>query len=656
VQPLPPLESLAEQPPVPTLTVGRDPGNQVVVADPLVSRFHARIDLSRPPVIHDLDSFRGTFVNGERVQGPVLLTPGAEVLVSTRSLRWDGQALAPAPAVRDQAFYAESLAFDVKGRRLLDDVSFKLAPASLTAVIGPSGAGKSTLLGAMTGLQPATAGRVTWQDLDLYSHYEQLRFQIGLVPQQDIQHHQLKVAQALGFSAELRLPPDTSPQERAHQVSLVAGQLQLLERMDNRIGTQLSGGQRKRVSIATELLTAPPLLVLDEPTSGLDPGLDVEVMRQLRALADEGRIIVVVTHSVLALDTCDNVLVLAPGGRVAYFGDPTDVLSHFGCSSYPEVFDKLDQSRSLVRTSPPVPLAAPPAAAPIGPRVKPKPSRTTMKSHLRTLIRRNAAVVAADRLLLAMVIAMPLILGILSRVVPGQGGFSLLEAPLSPAGTVSAEEAGKRVTLLIVAAALMGTAMAIRELVSERPIFRREYAVGLSPDVYLASKIAVLGAVTFIQGVVVTIFATVGLPGPDFGGAIGLGRFELALAIGALCFTMAVVGLTLSAVLTSTEQTMPALVGVVMLQLVLSGALVGVSGRPFLEQLSWLSPARWAYAACASTVAIQRPLRAQGAELDWIAIHTPAHWMMNMGMLAILCCGCSALAVMAARRSAKSPR
>ena len=122
----------------------------------------------------------------------------------------------------------------------------------------------------------------------------------------------------------------------------MADQLQLTARLDNRIGTQLSGGQKKRVSIATELLTAPPLLFLDEPTSGLDPGLDLEVMKQLRGLADGGRVVMVVTHSVLALDVCDDVMVMAPGGRIAYFGPPSGVLAHFGCASYPEVFDLLD--------------------------------------------------------------------------------------------------------------------------------------------------------------------------------------------------------------------------------------------------------------------------------------------------------------------------
>jgi hypothetical protein len=198
----------------------------------------------------------------------------------------------------------------------------------------------------------------------------------------------------------------------------------------------------------------------------------------------------------------------------------------------------------------------------------------------------------------------------------------------------------------------MGTAMTVRDLIGERAIFQREYSVGLFPDLYLASKIAVLGAASFIQGVLVTIIGTFGYPGPDFGGSLHLGRLEIALAIGALTFTMSIVGLGMSALVTASEQTMPALVGMVMLQLVLSGALVQVAGRPILEQLSWLSPARWAYAAASSTTSIQRPARQQGESLDWIALHGFGHWLLDMLMLGLLCAVAIAVARAAVRRSA----
>ncbi len=659
------------------LTIGRDLSNDIVLADPLVSRFHGRLDLGPQPVLHDLGSFNGTFVNGQRVVGAAPLTPGSEVIVGNQTFRWDGGQLVSSATTHEFTLYADGLSVVVKdGRRLLENVSFQLDPSSLTAVIGPSGAGKSTLLGTLTGLRPASHGRVIWQGHDLYQNYDQLRFQIGLVPQQDIQHPQLKVKQALGYAAELRLPPDTTPPERDARVRAVADQLQLTQRLENRIGTQLSGGQKKRVSIATELLTAPPLLFLDEPTSGLDPGLDLEVMRQLRRLADDGRVVMVVTHSVLALDVCDNVMVLAPGGRIAYFGPPSGVLDHFGVDNYPQVFDLLDDPNLWQRIpSPQEPLDTQSVSAISAP--VPAPPRQRLGKQLSTMVRRNVAVVASDRLLLAMLVLLPLVLGGLSRLVPGSAGLSLDagrtcpdrgNADVSSIGPFRCEvtddqtgasqvvdklfdagEPSQRLIVLIVAACLMGVALTIRELVSERSIFRREYAVGLSPGVYFASKIGVLGVAAFFQGLVVTFIAVVGLPGADG----ELGTLRVAFVVGLLAFTMAVLGLALSAVVTSNEQTMPALVGVIMVQLVLSGSLFAVHGRPLLEQVAWLSPSRWGYAAAAGAMGMTR-IPTERFSGDTITEAGVGHFVLAVAMLGVLCAITTVAGYFLVRRSATS--
>ncbi|WP_109508444.1 FHA domain-containing protein [Nocardioides speluncae] len=629
-----------------TLTIGRTRTNDVVIDDALVSRQHATLQLGNPAILTDLNSFNGTYVNGQRVQGSVKLGPGAEVMFGNQTFVWDGVQLTVRATRNDLTLFVEGITkvVDSGRKKLLDGVTFQLEPSSLTAVIGPSGAGKSTLLGAVTGLHPASSGNVIWQGHDLYTHYEQLRFQIGLVPQQDIQHPQLTVRQGLSYASMLRLPPDTSKQERAQRVDHVVGQMQLHRQIDNRIGTQLSGGQKKRVSIATELLTAPPLLFLDEPTSGLDPGLDRDVMNQLRKLADEGRVVMVVTHSVLALDVCNNVVVMAPGGKVAYFGPPSGVLAHFGVSDYPQVFDVLD-SPDLWQRIPPPKQAGQTGPLPAMPAGMAPPPHQSMMRQLTTLVKRDLSITVADKLLLAMLLLMPLVLGGLSRVVPGDLGLSLPSRDYT--------ELKQRLTILIVAAALMGTAVTIRELVKERAIFQREYAVGLSPGMYLLSKVMVLGTACFWQGVLVTFLATVGLPGPNDKGVLSLGWLEIAVAIGFTSFTMAVIGLAISALVTSSEQTMPTLVGLVMLQLVLSGALLPVDGRPVLEQLAWLAPARWGYAASATSVDFNLFLTPEAAEYSGLYSHTVGQWVANMTALVVLCGLSMVMAFIFVRRSSK---
>src|SRR6202008_926676 len=205
---------------------------------------------------------------------------------------------------------------------LLERISMTARPGTLTAIIGGSGAGKSTLSRLIAGYATPTSGLFTLEGHDIHTEYASLRTRIGMVPQDDVVHRQLTVNQALGYAAELRLPPDTSKADREQVVAQVLDELGLTQHADTRVET-LSGGPRKRASVALELLTGPSLLILDEPTSGLDPALDQQVMTMLRQLADAGRVVLVVTHSLTYLDVCDQVLLLAPGGKTAFCGPPS---------------------------------------------------------------------------------------------------------------------------------------------------------------------------------------------------------------------------------------------------------------------------------------------------------------------------------------------
>ncbi|HSX67009.1 ATP-binding cassette domain-containing protein [Nocardioides sp.] len=534
----------------------------------------------------------------------------------------------------------------VEGTRLLREISLELAPGTLTAVIGPSGAGKSTLLRTLTGERPCTTGRIVWDGHDLDSERELARFRIGVVPQEELLHPQLSVADELGYAAALRMPPDTSRAARSARVGDVLVRLGLEGQRGQRISS-LSGGQRKRLAIATELLTAPDLLFLDEPTTGLDPGFDRSVMEQLRDLALDGCTVVAVTHSVIGLEACDQVVVLARGGRLAHVGPPETLLGHFGCLDYPELFDLLESGEVAGATT----TVERPRLEPPGTLVV--PGRPSAAAQLLTLLRRTAATTFADRLTVAMLVVMPLLLGAVSRIVPGEAGLSLTTARALGATRVNlGEEAGQRLILLLVAACLMGAAMTVREIVKERALLRREYAVGLSPGAWVLAKALILGLLCFAQGVAVTWLALAGLPGADRDGVHGWGMGEIALVVGLLCVASAWLGLLVSALVRSTEQTMPALVALVMGQLVLSGALVQVAGRPGLEQLAWLAPARWAHAANAVSVHLERAKNGvRGAVPDPLAAYTTGRWSQDLLWLGVVALAALALTVRTVRRS-----
>ncbi|HUP99471.1 MAG TPA: ATP-binding cassette domain-containing protein [Aeromicrobium sp.] len=547
---------------------------------------------------------------------PAADQPVEPVMVETRT--------SPAPADRP-VLIARRLAVRAhSGRVLISDIDVALGPKSLTAVIGPSGAGKSTLLHSLAGQIPPADGGVWWLGHHLHDEYLDLRTQIGFVPQEEIQHPQLGVRQSLTFSARLRLPDSTTRGALHQRVDDVIAQVGMEAEQRQRIGSQLSGGQKKRVSIATELLTAPPLLFLDEPTSGLDPGRDRTIMHQLRQLADDGRVVVVATHSVLGLDLCDTVVVMARGGRLAYAGPPEGLLEHFQCTDYPEMFDLLETPDGLPRTP-----ASASAMSSSRRSMIASPTRSAGRQFV-TLVRRNLALLFADRMHLTMLLAMPLVLAALSRIVQGEHGLGLWK---DGQGVFHAMEANQRLTILIIAAALMGTAMSIRELVQERAIFRREYAVGLSPGAYFASKALVFGVVCFLQGVIVARLATWRLPEQDHRGILQHGWWEIAVPLGLFAAVMSFVGLWISAKARSTEQTTPALVGVVMVQIALCGALIPVAGRAVIEQLTMFAPGRWAFAATASSANLDRSPRFAD---DGLINFTSEQYWGNLAGLAIL--------------------
>ena len=288
-----------------------------------------------------------------------VLVEGDVVTIGNVDLEFSGGELVrrAEAATRTGGLEVRDVGFSVGDKALLQNITVTARPGTVTAIIGGSGAGKTTLSRLIAGYANPTSGSVTFEGHDIHTQYASLRTRIGMVPQDDVVHRQLTVNQALGYAAELRLPPDTNRADRAHAVAQVLDELGLTQHADTRVD-QLSGGQRKRASVALELLTGPSLLILDEPTSGLDPALDLQVMTMLRQLADAGRVVLVVTHSLTYLDICDQVLLMAPGGKTAFLGPPDQIGEAMGTTNWAHIFAKVgadpDEAnrRFLARTGP----------------------------------------------------------------------------------------------------------------------------------------------------------------------------------------------------------------------------------------------------------------------------------------------------------------
>lgn len=635
----------AEAAPTGSVKIGRATDNDIVIPDVLASRHHATlIPTPGGTEIRDNKSINGTFVNGQRVDS-AMLRDGDVVTIGNVDLVFSGGTLArrteTEAATRTGGLDVYGVTWTIENNKtLLDNISLSARPGTLTAVIGPSGAGKSTFARLVAGYTHPTTGQVSFEGHDVHAEYASLRSRIGMVPQDDVVHGQLTVRQALMYAAELRLPPDTNKEDRERVVMEVLAELEMTKHLETRVD-KLSGGQRKRASVALELLTGPSLLILDEPTSGLDPALDRQVMTMLRQLADAGRVVLVVTHSLTYLDVCDQVLLLAPGGKTAFCGPPNMIGPELGTTNWADIFSSVAgdpdtaKRRYLERHGPPPPPPATQKPADLG-----SPVHTSVVRQFSTIARRQMRLIISDRGYFIFLAMLPFIMGTLALTVPGDVGFGLPIPAIK--GGEAPNEPGQILVLLNVGAIFMGTALTIRALIGERAIFLREQAVGLSTTAYLLAKVVVFALFALVQSAIATTIAVVGKGWKA--GAVETGvllprSFELYVDVAATTVVAAMVGLALSALAKSNEQIMPLLVIAIMSQLVFSGGMIPVTGRAVLDQMSWITPARWGFAATASTIDLTRLVPAPLSPDDALWHHTRGTWLLDMGMLAVLSIG-----------------
>ncbi|MGZ6384646.1 MAG: FHA domain-containing protein [Ktedonobacteraceae bacterium] len=344
-----PVETLPEMKPIPLtggkLTIGRAPNNMVVLNHPQVSAHHAEMERVEGGYrILDTNSSNHVYVNGQRISHQLLRT-GDEIRIGPFLLVYTGTDLKQydeSNNIRIDALHLKKVGNN--NVILLNDISLVIPPRKFVALVGGSGAGKSTLMDALNGLRPAHNGTVLYNGVDYYHNLAAFSTQLGYVPQDDIVHRDLTVERALYYAAKLRLPSDFTKEQIKWRIDEVLEDVEMTERRSLLV-SKLSGGQRKRVSIALELLANPGVFFLDEPTSGLDPGLDRKMMTLLRRLADRGRTVILVTHATNNINACDSVCFLAQGGRLAYFGPPNEAKAYFEKADFAEIYSTLEPTK-----------------------------------------------------------------------------------------------------------------------------------------------------------------------------------------------------------------------------------------------------------------------------------------------------------------------
>jgi ABC-type multidrug transport system ATPase subunit/alpha-tubulin suppressor-like RCC1 family protein/CRP-like cAMP-binding protein len=593
------------------IAIGRALDNQVVIASPSASRHHAVIEQTGDRFrLRDLDSQNGTYVNGAPIRRADL-HDGDEIWVGDERIIFDRRAIRR--TVEPQGIRLDALNLTTQlpdGKVLLHDISLSVLPGEFVAIVGGSGAGKTTLMDAMSGVRPATSGRVLYNGRDYYRNLSIFRNVLGYVPQDDIIHTDLPLRLTLEHASRLRLPADTSKEELDEAVDKALGELELTAQADTTVA-QLSGGQRKRASIGVELLTEPRIFFLDEPTSGLDPLTDGQMMRLLRRLSDEGSTVVLTTHATKNVMLCDKVVFLAPGGQLAFVGTPHRALRYFEADAFDTIYQRLGEEATPEEWSLRF-RSSDDYRRLIGEQLQPAPEDVGQTRSLGEsrgsvgLARqfRQFAVLSRRRFdrfvhnpkTLPSLIMPPILFTVLALGIFHNGTFD-----------ATADSTGPLQILFLVAfsAFIFGLLFAVQEIVSEYAIFRRERMVNLEILPYVLSKLTFLAPLLIVMLIVMIaiLWATGRLP--THGSQLGAtgAHVQLAGVYGQLLLILALVGLVglslalLTSAFVSTSQQATDMLSVwIMPQVLFGGALVAVQQMGlFGKVLAAVAPVRWAF-------------------------------------------------------------
>lgn len=661
------------------ITLGRLPDNDVVLDHPQVSAHHVRLTQEQGHYrLTDLNSTNHTYVNGLRVNSQ-LLQPSDEVRIGPFRFIYTATELTQYD--ESKGIRIDALSLKKVGNNqtiLLNDISLSLPARSFVALVGGSGAGKTTLLDALSGLRPAQEGSVLYNGQDYYHNLAAFSTQLGYVPQEDIIHRDLTVERALYYAAKLRLPQDFTEVQIAQRIDEVLDDVEIKHRRSLLI-SRLSGGQRKRVSIALELLAKPSVFFLDEPTSGLDPGLDRKMMLLLRKLADKGHTVILVTHATNNINVCDYVCFLAAGGNLAYFGPPEEAKTYFNKPDFAEIYSALDpgddhphapvEAGGKFRESPTYQMYISDPLKQI-----PKTNTQLLHEHQNTarrgqqgqgwrqfllLTQRYLELLKNDRVNLAILLLQAPIIGLLllalikgvgtggfdpnniiqclsTAAIVAPGGYPDVPTPLNPIvskscprvvtfltdnppGAAYAQsrggvnkalqdfvvsgpgEASSVLFLMTFAAIMFGCVNAVREIVKEGPIYKRERAVNLGILPYMFSKIVVLSVLCLVQSLVLILCISVFDP---FQHSIFLPPFlEVYISLAMTSLSGLMLGLMVSALAPNSDRASGLVPLLLLPQVIFSGAVFPLTNW-FLQIVGAFIPARWAMAALSSSVGL----------------------------------------------------
>ena len=628
------------------ITIGRDADNDICLDHVSVSKKHAIIE-KRPDgyYIVDNNSTNGIMLNGGMVRGRVKLHNNDIMLITNTKLIFTDNEIRFTQAKKGISLKATDVVKKVgkNNYTICDHVSLTINPGELVAIVGGSGAGKTTIMNLISGYNVPTSGEILVNDINLYENFDALKHIIGYVPQQDIVYDNLSVYAMLKYSAKLRLPRDVSDEEIDSIVNHVIDVVDLSKRKETLV-KQLSGGQKKRASIAVELLSNPNLFFLDEPASGLDPGTERSLIRTLKEMTISSKTVILVTHSTLNLKDFDRIIFMGTGGKLCFSGTYDDALRFFNTDDIVNIYEMIgnspDEWRERFKTISDVKI-----------NIKTenkfnKGRKRGILNQLGVLSKRYINIMLNDRQRMLLLLLQAPLLAVLISVVANGKEFERYEMTKSLLFALSCS------------AFWIGILSSIQEVCKERNILKREYMTGLSLIAYIVSKILVLGLLCLIQTILIvgTFAITVGMPKE---GVFLPPLIEFSITTLLTSMAAAAIGIFVSSLFTNADRAMTVAPILLMPQILFSGMIFKLDGAT--EVISYFAVCRWSmegYGSIANLNDLETNMMAEGfpveREVEKFYEFTNEHLLKSWGILLLFVLICMILAGIVLRNIKKN--
>lgn len=585
------------------ITIGRDIGCDIRLSYQSVFKQHCRIVLEQDGY-HLERAYANAPIqyNGSDLRPHQKLFDMDRFMIGDTQFVYRGGMLHYIQIAEGLSFEVSHLCKDVgkgnKKKRINNNVNFSVNAGEFVAIIGGSGAGKSTLLNCLCGSSSISEGNVTIGGEDLTANYNSLKNLIGYVPQQDIVYDNLTLERMLYYTAKLRAPQDSGAEEIQTSIDQALALVKLSDRKDVMIKS-LSGGQKKRASIAVELLSDPKLFFLDEPTSGLDPGTERNLMITLKEMAGQGKTVVLVTHTPLNLNLCDKIVVMGSGGRLCYFGDPDGALEFFGVDNLVDIYDLINNdaatwSDSFDKKRTDTTAGGFNRELPPGLEKGMESNKKGTSSLRQTviLVKRYVELQLHDtkRLLIQLLMA------------PGLG--LLLYAAFKDSYPFEASGDTQKLALTLACCAFwVGLFNSIQEICKEGQIYKRERMANLKLFPYVGSKLIVNGVFDLLQTILLVGVVAVLLGMPDQGMQwSGAPFMEIWLTTYLTMLSATCIGLVVSALVNNSDQAISFAPILLIPQILFSGIIVELKG--IIDTISYIISCRYACVAYCTTADI----------------------------------------------------